>query len=313
MNWSRWAALMSVGGIFLLGSCGGSSAPPFNATPAISNLFPSNITAGSQDFTLFVVGTGFISSSKGVSFVYWNGFPRSTTLNQTTGQLEVQIFASDVATANTVNVMVENPAPGGGMSGTASFTIEPVQAGAPTLSMMSPFSPPSAKAGGTDFTLTINGNNFAANDAVTWNGSVRTTTFANSGQVTAAITANDIANPGSGSVAVYTPGFVVGSASMNFPITGSNNPAPSLSSLSPSSASAGSSDLEVLLSGGGFAQSSFAEWDGTPLATSFLSSGQLVILIPAADLTTSGTSATIDVSTPAPGGGTSKPLTFKVN
>ncbi len=312
MNWSRWAALVSVGGIFLLGSCGGNGQPPFNATPVISNLFPSNITAGSQDFTLFVAGSGFIENSTGVSFVYWNGFPRSTTLNQITGQLEVQIFASDVATANTVNVMVENPGPGGGMSGTSVFTIEPVQVGAPTLSMMSPFSPASAKAGGTDFTLTVNGNNFVANDAVTWNGSVRTTTFVNSNQLTAAIMSSDIANAGSGSVAVYTPGFVVGSPSTNFPITGPNNPTPSLSSLSPSSASAGSSDLEVLLSGGGFAQSSVAEWDGEPLATSFVSSGQLWVLIPAADLTTSGTSATIDVTTPAPGGGTSKTVTFKV-
>lgn len=310
MNRSRWAALVSMVGILLLGSCVGTNAPPFNATPGITNLFPSLITAGSDSFTMSVVGTGFISSAKGVSFVYWNGFPRSTTLNETTGQLQVQILASDVAAADVVNVTVVNPAPGGGMSAPSTFTIEPVQAGAP---IVTGFSPASAKAGGAAFTLTVNGSNFAANDGVTWNGSVRTTTFVNSSQVTASITASDIANAGSASVAVYTPGFVVGSISTNFPITGPNNPAPTISSLSPSSISAGSPDLEVLISGSGFSQSSFAEWNATPLATAFLSSSQLMVLIPAADLTTSGTNATIDVSTPAPGGGTSKTLTFKVN
>jgi len=307
---SRWAALVSMVGSLLLGSCGGSSAPPFNATPAITNLFPSLITAGSDSFTLSVVGTGFISGAKGVSFVYWNGFPRSTSFDQITGQLHVQVPASDVVAANVVNVTVVNPGPGGGLSAPSTFTIEPVQAGAP---IVTGFSPTSAKAGGTAFTLTVNGSNFAANDGVTWNGSVRTTTFVNSTQVTASITALDIANAGSASVAVYTPGFVVGSTSTNFPITGPDNPVPTISSLSPSSVSAGSPDIEVRISGSGFAQSSFAEWNATPLATAFISSSQLIVLIPAADLTASGTNATIDVSTPAPGGGTSKTLTFKVN
>lgn len=312
MNWSRWAALALIVGILLLGGCG-SSAPPVNATPTITNLFPSNITAGSQDFTLFVAGTGLISSAKGASFVYWNGFSRSTTLNQITGQLEVHIFAADVASPGTVNVTIANPAPGGGMSLPSGFTIEPVQLGAPLIAVNTPFSPPNAKASGAAFTLTVNGSNFAANDPVTWNGEVRTTTFVNSNQVTAAILATDIASAGSGSVAVYTPGLVVGSPSVNFPITGPDNPAPAISALAPSSAPAGSPDLEVLIGGSGFVQSSFAEWNGTPLATAFLSSSELMVMIPAADMTTGNTTANIDVSTPAPGGGTSQNLTFKVN
>ena len=307
---SRWGALVLVAAILLLGSCISSgNAPPFNATPAITNLFPSNIVAGSQTFTLFVVGTGFISSSKGVTFIYWNGAPRSSTFNETTGQLEVQIFDTDVAVANQVQVTAVNPGPGGGMSAPITFTIQATQAGEPAIAG---FSPPSAKAGGTDFTLTVNGSNFTANDVVTWNGTIRTTTFTNSTQTAAAITSTDIASAGSGSVAVYTPGNVVGSPSVDFAITGPDNPSPTLSSLSPSSVGAGSPDLEVLVSGSGFVQGSFAETNGAPLATAFLSGSQLVILIPQADLAASAT-LSIDVTTPAPGGGTSKPLTFKVN
>lgn len=313
MNRLRWTAVASIAGILLLGGCG-SSAPPFNATPAINagGLFPSNITAGSPDFTLFVVGTGFISSAKGASFVYWNGFPRSTTLNQTTGELEAHIFASDVATAGPVNVTVVNPGPGGGPSSPSGFTIVPVQPGG---SVIASLSPASAKAGGAAFTLTVNGSNFVANYPVRWNGDVRTTTFVNSNQVTASINATDIATAGSASVAVYTPGLLFGSQSVNFTITGPDNPAPSASTLSPSSVAVNSGDTEVLITGSGFAATSTAEWTvgvtTTPLATAFLSSSQLIAMVPASDLTT-GVTAMIDVTSPSPGGGTSKQLQFTV-
>ena len=305
-----WPALAAVGLAILLGSCGGQSPPQFNPTPAITNLFPSNITAGSQDVTLFVVGTGFSPLKSGVPFVYWNGSPRSTTLNTTTGELEAQILASDVAVANTANVTVVNPGPGGGQSQPPSvFTIEKLQAGAPSISG---FSPTSAAGGGKAFTLTVNGANFVANDVVTWNGELRTTTFVNANQVTADINAADIADAGSASVAVFTSDPTIGSQSTNFPITGPNNPAPKASSLSPSSIAKGSGDLEVTVKGSGFVSNSVVEWNATGVATAFVSSSELVAVIPAADLSSS-TAAMIDVTNPAPGGGTSQQLTFTVN
>src|SRR5271167_798089 len=96
---SRWVVLTSIAfTLVLMGSGhGGVSIPQFNATPAITTLIPSNITVGSQDFTLFVSGTGFQSTVKGVTFVLWNGSPRSTTFVPSTGELQVQIFQSDVA------------------------------------------------------------------------------------------------------------------------------------------------------------------------------------------------------------------------
>ena len=113
---SRWAALTAVAGMLVLFAGCSESAPPFNDTPVLQNIFPSNITAGSGGFTLFIQGSGFIANSMGVSFAYWNGSPRSTFFNTVTGQLQVQIPASDVATATSANVTVVNPAPGGGMS-----------------------------------------------------------------------------------------------------------------------------------------------------------------------------------------------------
>jgi hypothetical protein len=311
----RAALVLTAGTVFATGmvlfiaGCGGGNQPPFNATPAITGLFPSNITAGSQGFTLFVAGTGFVSGSKGVSFAYWNGSPRSTTFNDSTSQLEVTISASDVANPGIAQVTIVNPTPGGGTSAAVSFTVEPVQNGAPVISS---FSPTSVTSGGQAFTLTVNGSNFAAGDVVTWSGSERPTTFNSQSEVTASISQDDIAVPISASVSVSTPGLVVASQSIAFPVTGPNNPMPSLSSIAPDSAAAGTSDLQVTIKGSGFVATSTAESDSVPLATAFVSSSQLVAIIPASDLASAAT-LNITVTNPTPGGGTSGQKTFTVS
>ena len=53
--------------------------------------------------------------------------------------------------------------------------------------------PNTATADTAGFTLTVNGSNFANGAVVYWNGTTRPTTFVTGGQVTAAITAADIA------------------------------------------------------------------------------------------------------------------------
>ncbi len=66
--------------------------------------------------------------------------------------------------------------------------------------------PNSASTGGQAFTLTVNGSNFASGSVVYWNGTTRTTTFVMGSQVTAAITATDIATAATVSVYVQNPG-----------------------------------------------------------------------------------------------------------
>lgn len=311
MNGLRWATLVFLAGLLTLGGCGGgSSLTATNATPVPQTMIPSNITAGSESFTVSITGTGFVSSSKGVTFAYWNGAPRSTTFDLTTNQLTVQILASDVAATGVGNVTLVNPPPGGGPSQNGlDFTIVAAQSGGRTISS---FSPASANASDKAFTLTVNGNNFTVNDVVTWNGSVRATTFMSSTQVSAQINATDVTTSGSASIAVNSSGLLIASPSVNFPIEGPNNPAPSLNSLSPSSTSAGGEDLQILVKGSGFAPSSVVELDNAPLATSFLSASQLIAVIPAADTAAKGTSQ-VAVTTPSPGGGLSKTLTFTIN
>src|SRR5216117_2230750 len=61
----------------------------------------------------------------------------------------------------------------------------------------------STMAGGPGFTLTVNGTNFEANSVVRWNGSNRTTSFVSGAQLTASITAGDIAASGTATIVVF--------------------------------------------------------------------------------------------------------------
>ncbi|HVB88281.1 MAG TPA: IPT/TIG domain-containing protein [Candidatus Dormibacteraeota bacterium] len=312
MKFSRWAVPGLLAGFLLvLGGCS-SSAPPYNQTPAITAIVPSNITAGSQDFSIFISGTGFISSSKGTTFGYWNGSPRSTTYNLTTGQLQMTVLASDVATAGQAQLTVVSPPPGGGEAlSAATFYIEAPQASWPVISSIAPAS---ASLNAKPPLITITGSNFVVGDVVTWNGQSRASgsAYLDQNHMTIQPVATDMANAGNASISVSDSGLVNASPSVDFAINRSNAASPSVSSLSPSSATTGAPDLQVVVRGSGFVANSTVLWNSIPVATAYLSGSQLIAVIPAGDL---ATAASVDVSvmTPAPGGGTSSASTFTIN
>ena len=65
-----------------------------------------------------------------------------------------------------------------------------------------PLVPDAVVPGGPAFTLTVNGTGFVSGSVVNWNGSARATTFVDGSQLTAAISAADIAAVGTASVTV---------------------------------------------------------------------------------------------------------------
>jgi hypothetical protein len=299
------------GSLLPLANCGGSGSGTFNPTPSISSVFPAIITAGSDDFTLFISGVNFQTGSGAATFAFWNGVPLSTVFNSSTTQLQASVPASFVTTPNVVQITLMNPAPGGGTSNSVSFTIEPLVGGAPTITL--PFVPANVNAGAGAFTLTVNGSNFTVNDVVTFNGNFLTTTFVNSNRVTAPITSDDVASAGFASVAVLdTVSGIIASPSVKFEIMGSDNPKPGISSLSPSTATPGGPDFELIINGSNFVQTSSVMWNATPLATSFIKGGQLAAWVPASLIAASG-SVDVTVFNPAPGGGTSQMLTFTIH
>src|SRR5271169_3134471 len=82
------------------------------------------------------------------------------------------------------------------------------------------------------------------------------------------------------------------------------NPVPVLYPLNPSSTIPSASPYTLTVTGDGFVSGSTVYWNGTPLATTFVTSSKLTATVPAADLSAPNT-ATITVISPAPGGGTS--------
>lgn len=96
-------------------------------------------------------------------------------------------------------------------------------------------------------------------------------------------------------------------------------PVPSISSLSPASATADSTTFTLTVNGTGFAPSSQIEFNGSPRTLSngssntiFLSGSQLTTLVSPSDIPISQ-SINVTVFSPAPGGGTSNTVTLVIN
>jgi hypothetical protein len=91
-----------------------------------------------------------------------------------------------------------------------------------------------------------------------------------------------------------------------------SSPAPTIAALSPSSVIAGYTGLTgftLTVTGSNFVSLSTVEWNGNPRQTELVSSTELQAQINFSDVQSAGT-ATVSVSTPSPGGGTSNGLTF---
>ncbi|MGA7753082.1 MAG: FG-GAP-like repeat-containing protein [Candidatus Sulfotelmatobacter sp.] len=90
------------------------------------------------------------------------------------------------------------------------------------------------------------------------------------------------------------------------------NPVPFVNQpLVPMSAAPGGSGFTLTLNGTEFVAGSAVIWNGTALTTTFVSGSQLTAAVPASDIAVPGT-ATVTVSNPGPGGGTSNVMYFNV-
>jgi hypothetical protein len=238
--------------------------------------------------------------------VTWNGNSRATTFVSST-QLSATILASDIATTGNATLNVINPAPSSLGSNAMAFVINaaPAPAPAPTISSLSPSS---AIAGEVQFTLTVNGTNFVSGSTVNFNGNARATTFVSATQLTAAILASDLATAGTFNVTVTN--LAPGGGTSNAVTFAVNNPAPAITSLSPSSAIAGGPQFTLMVKGLHFFPDSVVTWNGSARATTFLSSIQLSATILASDIATAGT---VNVAVLNPPNSVSNVFAFGIN
>jgi hypothetical protein len=92
-----------------------------------------------------------------------------------------------------------------------------------------------------------------------------------------------------------------------------NNPSPSITSLSPATATAGGTGFLMTVIGSGFSPQAVISFNGVRRTdTMFLSGTQITTMIQPSDIANAGT-ITVQVSAPPPGGGTSGTLPFVIN
>ena len=195
------------------------------------------------------------------------------------------------------------PGCGGGGGSGSSAPQNPV----PGLSSVSPNS---ADAGSAALTITASGSDFISASVIEWNGVGLATTYGSSTSLTAQIPASDLSALGTASITVQNPAPGGGTSStLVFTINAPPNPAPIATSLSPSSANVGGPSFTLTVTGTNFVSSSEVLWNGSQVATTFVSGTSLTAQIPASDLSATGTTS-VAVQTPTPGGGTSAGLPF---
>lgn len=169
-----------------------------NPVPVLTSLSPPTTTAGaSSPLGLTLNGANFVFGAE----ARWNGAFR-TAGYVTTTELLVTIPITDLAFAGVFSVTAVNPGPGGGMSNALAFTVtNPI----PTVTSLSQNT---AIAGGPAFALTVNGINFVNGpypSVVLWNNAPLATTFVSASQLTATVTAANIASAGVYTVTVANP------------------------------------------------------------------------------------------------------------
>ena len=216
----RWALLaVLIGGVFSAIGCGGGNSVKPNPTPVIASIFPDSITAGGAMFNIDITGQGFIG--KPVTVALWNGSPRTTTFNSSTGHLVVTILATDITNPGIALLTLMNPTPGGGTSSGATFVVNPLQNGAP---MNVSLDPSSANAGTKGpFKLTVNGTGFVAGSVIRYNGTFRQPDSFSPTSLTTELTTTDLQSAGFAAVWVDNPlpgGIVASSVAVDFTIAG---------------------------------------------------------------------------------------------
>jgi uncharacterized protein (TIGR03437 family) len=274
------AALQIGAGLFNVAAPDGSGSPflSFALPFAISSFTPGGTFAGGPAFNLIVSGGIFPPGS----LVLWNGAPLTTTVTSLT-QLSANVPASLIASPGVVTIQIVHP------NGTTASSPFAINSGSTIFDL----NPSSAAAGGQTFTLTLNGGGFLRGAVVQWNGTPLATVFVSATQLTATVSASLIATAGAASIEVINAGGAP-SNQLSFAITPSAAPA-GITGLMPSTVVAGGPDLVLTVQGTGFVAASTVDFNGSPLVTTFVGSGQLVATVPAALTAVAGT-AKITVS-----------------
>ncbi|WP_263419180.1 beta strand repeat-containing protein [Terriglobus albidus] len=266
---------------------------------SITSVAPKDIPAGSTTVTLTVTGTGFTASTQ----IVLNGVTETTSYISST-ELRATISTAQLATGAILNLSLKD-----GAKVIAADTSNNVQVSNPVPTVTT-LSPGNILVGSAATDVTVSGTNFVSGVALSVNGSPRTTTYVSATQLTANLTANDFANATPLLLNVVNPQPGGGaSGTIAFSV---NNPAPTITSVSPNTGSAGSAATTVTITGSGFVAGTNLLVNGAARPSTFVNNTSMKVVLSAADLASSGTLAIAAINA-APGGGISSTSAFAVN
>jgi hypothetical protein len=175
----------------------------------------------------------------------------------------------------------------------------------PTLSSINPTT---VAAGSNAFTLTATGTNFAGGTTILWDGAALSTTVSSSTQLTAKVTAAQIASAGAVSIRVMKSDSTTSDALTLTIAGGSPGGTFSLTSISPAAVAAGSPAFTLNAAGVGFVSGAAITLNGTAITTTFDSATQLHATIPASNVVAAAT-ITVGVANPDKSTTNTLPLT----
>ncbi len=262
-------------------------AAPVSAAPTISSIDPVAVGVGSADFDLTVSGTGFVEGST----IIWGGVPVTTSLLSACACLIARVPSGLIpSSTGSVSITVRNPdntvsAPV--FIGITSLTFLTASRLAPGI-VGQPYEATLVASGGAPpFRFAIYPDIGTGLPWATLDGATITGT------------------PQAAGVYSFRVGVFDSSSLTNkdFTITVASA---AISSLNPSSATAGGPGFTLTVAGSAFASGAAVAWNAAPLATTFVSATQLTAAAPASLIATPGT-ATITVVS---GGVTSNSASF---
>lgn len=251
------------------GSVSNQLALTVAAAPATTSIDPPSVSVGSAAFTVTVQGSGFAPNAA----IQMQGAAVKTTFINST-QLSASVPAAQVAFAAQISVVVANPGPPQQISNAQTLSV----VNTPVISALDPST---VIAGNADFTLTVLGTGYAAGSTVKLNGAALPTTYGSSTELSASITGAQVAAAGVLNITVTNPNGFTSAAQVLTVATG-----PAITSIAPTSVTAGSTFFTLVVVGSGFVSGSVVALNGTQLATSFITDTQLAAHVPRSGYTT---------------------------
>jgi hypothetical protein len=266
--------------------------------PVVTSVTPNTATVLSVGPSIVVSGNNFVSRS----IVQLDGAPLATNFVSAT-ELRATVPTAKLATLGVLRISVGTSPPGGGASREVTFEVQNPVA---TLTSLSPLS---VLTNAPNTTLTASGANFVAGAKIVFGVTSLATTLTNATTLSAVIPSSLLVGAGSVPVKVVNPAPGGGdSSAIAFTVA---NPTAALDSINPSAAFVGSASIPMTVTGAGFVAGSSVVWNGTPLVTTFVSATSVRATVPAGSLGAAG-DFPVAVANPAPGGGITQPVVFRV-